>query len=60
MSKHPTTNFAYSIQKETKKSFVDIEMKRKKFVPDAKYKYDMDQFSKLSHGTNIPHYKRGR
>ena len=35
LSQHPTKNFAYSISKEPKKSFLDIEIKNKKAVPAA-------------------------
>ena len=61
MSTHPTSNFAYSISKEKKKSFIDLEMKKKEKLPaPGKYADDMKQFAKLSRGTTIPHYKRGR
>lgn len=61
MSIHPTKNFAYSISKEKKKSFIDIEVKKHEKIPEpGKYKDSMDQFAKLSRGTSIPHYKRGR
>ena len=40
---HPTTNFNYSISKEKKKSFIDIEIKRGSKVPGAGvYKDSMD------------------
>jgi len=61
LSQHVTKNFAYSISKEPKKSFIDFEVKKKKAVPAAgAYKYDMGNFDKLSRGTSVPHFKRGR
>ena len=60
MSVHPVKNYAYSISKEPKKSFIDVEVKNKNFVPGSgKYKDEMAQFSKLARGSSIPRFRRG-
>ena len=61
MSNYPVTNFNYSIAKTVKKSFTDEHMQAKKKVPQVgTYNDSMDRFLKLSRGTNIPRYKRGK
>lgn len=53
----------FTVAKQPKTNFLDIVQKTKAFVPEpGKYKDDMKNFARLSHGpnTSIPHYKRGR
>lgn len=61
-SVHRTTSFTYSVPRSSRPSFIDQTQKAKSKVPQpGHYKNDgIDQFSKLSRGLTIPHYKRGR
>ena len=56
-----TSSHNYTIKKDKKGSFIEESLKSKKTIPQVGHYQDtMDQFLKLSRGTNIPHYKRGR
>ena len=59
LSQHVTKNYAYSISKEPKRSFIDIEMKNKKAVPAAGT-YKDPNYDVITKGTSIPHFRRGR
>ena len=56
-----TSNHNYTIKKEAKSTFLDQTIKQKKTIPSVGgYQDSMERFLKLSRGTSVPHYKRGR